>query len=278
MKKIFVIIFFSFSFCLIAQETEIPKSANTATTEQKTENSAKTESPATKNEIDNKTKNDKNEEANSFEEKKSSDFGFYFGLNLMLSDTGKAVNPPLGVSMNLGIEYEYAPPVKYMILLPSLDASIFHYGFSKALKREYICEVENRTALTFAFLLDFPVMGKFNIKSWSLSFGGGLAFLIRGGLLEPGIKADDTNDEDLTSKEELKRINVAFWKNARFLYPSVNFKADYSFESGWQTGLKFKMLLPLANLWDKPKRSFVDSMLFQLSIILHPPKLKQKQR
>ncbi len=211
---------------------------------------------------------------------KPSNFGFYFGPELLLSKTNRPNDPSMAVSTNFGIEYEYSP-IKYLSIIPSFDFSIFHYAFlfnsliSKDFNngRAYICELESRTALTMSFLLDVPVMFTLNVEPWILNFGGGLAFFLRGGFLEPGVKADELNTYNITSKKEVSYINKYFWQNARFLYPSLGFKLEYIFDSGWKTGFKFKSFIPIFNVWDKPKKAFSDSLLFQISIILHPAKV-----
>ncbi len=209
---------------------------------------------------------------------KFSNFGFYFGPEIIFSKTENYTNPSLGISTNLGLEYEFMP-VKYLSLLPSLDVSIFHYAFlftdsaDLTKGRAYICELENRTAMTMSFLLDIPIMARFDIYSWVLSFGAGVAFFIRGAFLEPGVKADSPNYYDIPAKKELNLINSYFWKNGRFFYPSLGLKTEYIFKSGWKVGLKFKSFIPIFNAWDKPKKNFADSLIIQMSIILHPAKI-----
>ncbi len=203
----------------------------------------------------------------------TSAFGFYFGTQLITSKTNNPTDPKLGVSVDLGAEYEYSP-IKYFSINPSIDFSVFHYGFlgNASKGQAYISEHENRTALTLAFLLDVPFMAKFEVKSWTLSIGGGLAFLIRGAFLEPGVDANQINGVGLTAKEELKLANTYFWKSARFIYPSLGFKIEHSFDSAWKVGFKFKTFLPIYKAWDKENKNFADSLIFQMAIVLHPSK------
>lgn len=220
-------------------------------------------------------------ESNEGEAKSPSPFGFYFGSEVVISATGRTADPPAGVSLNLGGEYEYRI-LKHLSIAPSLDFSFFHYGWISGktaeklpLNKAYICETENRTALTFAFLLDMPVLAVFDVKDWTVSFGGGLSFLTRFGVLEPGVKPEEKGrDGGLPAKEELKKINAYFWENGRFFYPSFRFKTEYTFASGWKTGIQLKAFLPVFNLWDKEAPKFSDGMIIQIGVILHPAKRK----
>ncbi len=217
---------------------------------------------------------EKKETAEESVTKETSNFGFYFGPQIIFSDTVRDYDPKLGISGNIGFEYEYQP-IKYFSLNPSLDISIFHYDFLQNSfgGQAYICEIETRTAFTIAFLADLPAMATFDVDSWIFSAGGGLAFLLRGAFLEPGVKADDVNSDGTSVKDALKSINSYFWKNGRFFYTSLGFKIEYKFDSGWKTGFKFKSFIPVLNVMDSSKKKFSDSLILQMSIILHPPKM-----
>lgn len=209
-------------------------------------------------------------------------FGFYLGSEIIISKTGRKVDPPAGLSLNIGFECEYRV-LKHLTLAPSLDFSFFHYGWIAGINKNgdpvnktYICEPENRTALTFVFLLDMPVLAAFDINSWTVAFGGGLALLSRFGALEPGVSADEKSSlNSLTAKEELQKINRWFWQNGRFFYPSFRFKTEYTFDSGWKTGIQLKAFLPIFNLWDSAKSRFSDGLIVQVGVILHPAKTKR---
>ena len=141
-----------------------------------------TQEAASKQEIEQKT--EETNEANQAEvlTKVPSDFGFYIGTEMVFSSLKKHAAPPFGVALNLGAEYEYKG-IKMLSIVPSLDFSLFHYGFYK--KRAYICEIEHRTALTMSFLLDVPFLARLDLKRWAISMGGGLAFLYDSACLNP---------------------------------------------------------------------------------------------
>ena len=202
--------------------------------------------------------------------KKPSPFGFYLGTGVVVSRSDKEEDPPAGAAFNFGGEYEYRF-AKYGAINPSVDFSFFHYGWTG--KKAAITEIENRTALTFNLLTELPLMMVIDIKQWTVSFGGGIGFLIRFGVLEPGVKPKErTPGSSLTAAEELGAINRYFWQNGRFFYPTLRFKTEYTFTSGWKTGLQIKTALPIFNAWDKavPKPPFADGMLIQIGVILHP--------
>lgn len=205
-------------------------------------------------------------------QKMTSPFGFYFGTGIVLSDSARKGDPPAGVAFNIGGEYEYRF-VKYAAVHPSVDLSFFHYGWIN--NRAHITELENRTALTFAFLADMPLMIVTDVKNWTISIGAGVAFLIRFGVLEPNVAPHEKQTgAEITAAQELSGINKYFWSNGRFFYPSIRFKTEYTFASGWKTGFQIKTYLPIFNTWDKSKPAvrFSNEMLIQIGVVVHPAK------
>lgn len=226
-----------------------------------------TQEAASKQEIEQKTEETNEAEKTEALTKVPSDFGFYFGTEMVFSSLKKHPAPPMGAALNLGAEYEYKG-IKMLSIVPSLDFSLFHYSFYK--KKAYICEIENRTALTMSVLLDVPFLARFDLKRWTISVGGGLAFFLRFGLLEPGIKPEETGAEGLSAAKEVREINRYFWQNGRFIYPSLRIKAEYTLTSGWKAGVQLKTYLPLSNLWDKLVNKSSDGLIVQAGIVLHP--------
>lgn len=250
--KLIILLFFSFNVFTFAQEADIPVTKEEEITDSFNADKRNIEPSA---------------------QVKSYPFGFYFGTSVILCDTEQNTNPPAGVAFNLGGEYEYRF-AKYGAINPSLDFSFFHYGWLN--RRAYITELENRTALVFNFMADIPVLVHFDLKPWSVSFGGGLGFLIRFGVLEPGVDANEEITKGITASQELKEINKYFWKNGRFLYPSLRFKTEYTFNSGWKIGIMLKTYIPLFNSWDKlePRVNFIEGTIIQTGVIIHPAKIK----
>lgn len=250
--KLIVLLFLSFNIFIFAQETGIPVNEEGKITDSLDADHQYVEPPA---------------------QIKPYPFGFYFGTSIILCDTEQNANSPASIAFNLGCEYEYKF-AKYVAIHPSVDFSFFHYGWLN--RRAYITELENRTALVFNFMADIPVLVHFNLKSWSISFGGGLGFLIRFGVLEPGVNANEQLTKGITASQEIKEINKYLWKNGRFLYPSLRFKTEYTFNSGWKVGIMLKTYIPIFNSWDKlePQIHFIEGTIIQTGVIIHPAKIK----
>ena len=91
-------------------------------------------------------------------------------------------------------------------------------------------EIENRTGLTYSFLLNLPVVFKLNYKnkcSWSLS--SGIAGLFRFAVLPDGVQTDESGYTG-TVESDIKFMNSWFYENLRFLYLSAGF--DWMFYYG----------------------------------------------
>lgn len=202
-----------------------------------------------------------------------SPWGGYFGSKVILNkpDT-KNKTIPAAFSLLAGAEYEHTL-VRYLAIIPSLDFSAFHYlwtGHAAALS-----ETENRTAFVFMSKAELPLMLVFKPDNWTVSLGAGLAFLIRFAALDLGVKPEDKGRSGLSAKEEVKLINKHLWKSGRWVYPSLRFKTEYTFSSGWKTGAMINIYLPVFNAWTKPKTPFSNELMVQLGIILHPAQKKK---
>lgn len=206
-------------------------------------------------------------------------YGFYFGPKFVLNKVDdEGLYTPFDVSFALGFEYEYRI-VKYFEIQPSFELSFLHYLWTG--KMASLSEVENRTAFTFAFTLELPLMLIFDIQKWSLSFGTSLAILFRFSALDLGIKGSDVGINGITAKEEVSKINQYLWQEGRWLYPALRAKCEYTFESGWKAGLLFSAYLPISNAWASSKAEtssgkipFVHGSIFNLAVIMHPGKRK----
>ena len=206
-------------------------------------------------------------------------YGFYFGPKFVLNKVDdEQLYTPFEVSFALGFEYEYKI-AKYFEISPSFELSFLHHLWTG--KMASLSEVENRTAFTFAFIAELPLMLIFDIQKWTLSFGPSLGILMRFSALDLGIKAGDVGTNGITAKEEVSKINKYFWQEGRWLYPALRAKVEYTSESGWKAGLLFSAYLPIANAWSSPnaetasgKVPFSHDSIFNLAIIMHPGKKK----
>lgn len=270
MKKYFAIIilfssyitFYGFCFAQTSQETN-----------EKNNSEAKIEGVVNNNSninTENISKEIQNTSGLDIEDHKISPFPFAFYIDSLvtLSAPDEKNTPTVSPSINAGMEYEYRI-LKHFYFSPSLDLSLLHYGLKNS--KAYICEIENRTALTFNMFVDFPLLAGFDINSWNIAFGGGIAFLVRFGMLDIGVDPNqNSHDGSLSAKEEVKGINSYFWQNGRFFRPSLQFKFSYTFSSGWRTGLQTRLFFPIANLWDNTHPKFADDLAIQIGIIIYP--------
>jgi|GEM_PF-528776 len=260
--SLLLVFFLLFSSLLIAQESEIEDDEDDDET----------------NELDVSKKNDDDKE-----QALPHPCGFYLGSKFAINKIDDNENfHPFEVSFSLGFEYEWKF-AKYFALAPSLDLSFFHYLLASEIAAH--AETENRTAFTIAFTMELPFMFVFDIERWSLSFGGSLAILARGSALDLGIKKDSFSYTGLSAKEEVKKINAYHWQGGRFLYPAIRLKGEYTFDNGWKAGLLFSSYIPLFNIWNDKiadtqtgKVPFMHDAIFNLAIIMHPPKSSKSSR
>ena len=111
-------------------------------------------------------------------------------------------------------------------------------------------EIENRTGLTYSFLLNLPVVFKLNYKnkcSWSLS--SGIAGLFRFAVLPDGVQTDESGYTG-TVESDIKFMNSWFYENLRFLYLSAGF--DWMFYYGkTKYGPEISIYFPISTFTDK---------------------------
>ncbi|MGP1437549.1 MAG: hypothetical protein ACTTKH_00585 [Treponema sp.] len=206
-------------------------------------------------------------------------YGFYFGPKFVVNQVDdEGLYTPFEASVAFGFEYEYRA-AKYFEIQPSLELSFLHHLWTG--KMASLSEIENKTAFTFAFTAELPLMLAFDIQKWTVSFGPSLAVLIRFSALDLGIKGSDIGNNKITASEEVAKINSYFWQEGRWFYPALRTKCEYTFNTGWKVGLLFSAYLPISNIWASAKAEtstgkipFFHDSIFNLSIIMHPGKKK----
>ncbi len=209
-------------------------------------------------------------------------YGFYFGAKFSLNKIDEEQKfQTFATSAMFGFEYN-ARISKHFEIVPSFDLTLWHYLLAGEVAAH--SEPENRTAFTIAFSFELPFMVAFDIERFSISFGVSLATFIRGSVLDLGIKAEEGAEENgISAKEEVKRINQYHWKSGRWFYPAVRFESGYVFESGWRAGLIFASYIPIFNIWNKAvantksgKVGFLHDAIFSIAISVHPPQKEYK--
>ena len=160
-------------------------------------------------------------------------FPVYFGLSLP-NYTAISFQPTLRFFMSYNLVYED-------MVLPA--------------------EIENRTGLTFSFLLNLPIAFKINIHNkYSLDILAGVAGLIRFATVPVNVK-DTEPGYTGTVKTDIDYMNSWFYKNARFLYLSV--AADWLFYYGTtKYGPELSIFFPISVFTDKS----LDGLMFGVGV------------
>ena len=111
-------------------------------------------------------------------------------------------------------------------------------------------EIENRTGLTFSFLVNLPIAFKLKYKdkySWSVL--AGVAGLFRFSTLPSNVKPNETGATGTVSSD-LEFMNSWYYKNLRFLYLST--AIDWMFYYGkTKYGPEFSVFFPISVFADK---------------------------
>ena len=126
-------------------------------------------------------------------------------------------------------------------------------------KKVVLAEVEQRAAYVPAIMLDVPAVFVFTKGRSVFSAGADISLLVR--FAAPALRSG-------VSASDLQEINGWFWKNGRFVYPSVQFFWDYVFPNGLAAGVGAKAYLSAGALADK--RGLDRSMLI-VGIRIVPP-------
>ncbi len=122
-------------------------------------------------------------------------------------------------------------------------------------------EIENRTGLTFNFLVNLPIVFKLNYKdkySWSVITG--LAGLFRFAVTPNNVGSGEPGFTG-TVQSDIDYMNSWFYKKMRFLYLTA--AVDWMFYYGkTKYGPEFSVLFPFSTIADKT----VDGLMFGVGI------------
>lgn len=190
---------------------------------------------------------------------------FVFGLAPLVSiNTHKKTSDGKFISAPSPIHF----PVYIGLSIPNYTAISFQPSLRFFLSHNLVyknlvlpAEVENRTALTFNFLLNLPVVFKLNYRdkySWSIL--AGLAGLFRFASLPFNVKASEPGFKG-SVQDDIDYMNSWFYKNTRFLYLSA--AIDWMFYYGkTKYGPELSVFFPFATFADKS----VDGLMIGLGI------------
>lgn len=196
----------------------------------------------------------------------TSPWSLFFGPQTILSAAAPTYDEQgiHSITAMLGTEFHYEI-LPHFAVAPAVSFSITHYRGNT--NRIFTTSLDHRIALTFAFVLDMPLLGIITINHWRITIGGGVALFMRAGMREMNIRG--------ISNESIAQINHAFWAKGRFFYPSLQIRTTYTWASGWRIGFFGKVFIPIANTWANKKTEnipFYDSMIIQAGMILFFPK------
>ena len=190
---------------------------------------------------------------------------FVFGVEPLLSinthtksQDGKFISAPSPIHF----------PVYIGLSLPNYTAISFQPSLRFYLSYNLVyddmvlpAEIENRTGLTFNFLLNLPVAFKLNYRnkySWSIITG--LSGLFRFSTVPSGVKPEDTGFTG-SVQSDVDYMNEWFYQNMRFLYLSA--AIDWMFYYGkTKYGPELSVFFPISTFADKS----VDGMMIGVGV------------
>ena len=190
---------------------------------------------------------------------------FVFGVEPLVSlnthkknDEGKFISAPspIYIPVYIGLSIPNYTAISFQ---PSLR---FYMGYNLVYGDMVLpAEIENRTGLTFSFLLNLPVAFKLKYKdkySWSVL--AGIAGLFRFSSLPSGVTEGEAGYTG-TVASDLDYMNSWFYENLRFLYLSAGI--DWMFYYGkTKYGPELSVFFPVSVFSDKS----VDGLMIGVGI------------
>ena len=244
-------ILFSGSFFLLAQETQAQESGSKEVSGAQSEE----QSTAGNSETDN------TDAEHSQASKPSQGILIFTAGAVGILNTEKQGAPsPIRFTIGAGARFPiHAAGTQKLYFAPHGHFFDGYYLWDITQKKAVPAEVEQRAAYVPAIMVDTPVVFAFARGRSVFSAGAGISFLVR--FAAPALRSG-------VSASDLQEINGWFWKNGRFVYPSVQFSWDYVFPSGLSAGVGAKAYLSAGALADK--RGLDRSMLI-VGIRIVPP-------
>lgn len=169
------------------------------------------------------------------------------------NSSGKFISAPSPVLIPVYIGLSI-PNYTYISFQPSLR---FFTSYSLVYDGMVLpAEIENRTGLTFSFLLNLPIVFKLNYKdkySWSVL--AGLAGLFRFAVLPSNVKENEKGFTG-TVASDIDFMNTWYYENLRFLYLSAGI--DWMFYYGkTKYGPELSIFFPFSVFSDKSMDGFI---------------------
>lgn len=183
-----------------------------------------------------------------------------FGPLLMLNtdNTSEGAPSPIVYSFGGGADFYFYDD---FFVEPRLSFFTNYYLFDG--KNAQPAEIENRTANSLSFMLDFTAGRRFEFGKHTLLASGGVGLLCRFAFLADGVDSADTGTVDgSTAGDDVSSINSWFWSDLNFFYPQLNLCYLYEITEAIKIGCDFRTYLPLSSILSQ---NGLDGMIFSLA-------------
>ena len=174
----------------------------------------------------------------------SIDFVLQFEPALYLNTESTLVSAPSPIVYPISIGFLW-PNYSKIAVQPTLSFFMMNHLLydDKALP----AEIENRTTTTLSFMLNIPAVFSFFLTNSRFQVGFGPAFLMRFGLLSPGVKEGDSGWTG-SAGQDVSDINSYFWKDLHWFYTSLGGSWLYNLTPQLRAGPTINVYLPVGGL------------------------------
>lgn len=183
---------------------------------------------------------------NLFSQSFTENAAIFLGLTptiYVVSDNDFSAPSPIVFPFYIGLTW---PKDYFVSLQPSIKIFSTYYYVNNG--QVYVAEIENRTASSFSFLLNIPVVFKVNFwDKTNITASVGVAFLIRFAVLASGVEDNDYGDTG-SAKSDLSLINSSFYSGGKFIYLSTSADWMFNLKNGMEIGPEVSFYIPVVTL------------------------------
>jgi hypothetical protein len=172
------------------------------------------------------------------------DFVLQFEPALYLNTESTLVSAPSPIVYPISIGFLW-PAYSKLAIQPSL--SFFMMNHLLYVDKALPAEIENRTTTTLSFMLNIPAVFSFFLTNSRFQVGFGPAFLMRFGLLSPGVKEGDSGWTG-SAGQDVSDINSYFWKDLHWFYTSLGGSWLYNLTPQLRAGPTINVYIPVGSL------------------------------
>ena len=172
------------------------------------------------------------------------DFILQFEPTLYLNTESKLVSAPSPVVYPISIGFLW-PNYAKIAVQPTLSFFMMHHLLYEG--KAVPAEIENRTTTTISFMLNVPVVYSFFLSTSRFQVWAGPGFLLRFGLLSPGVKETDSGWTG-TAGEDVSAINSWFLNDLRWFYFTAGGSWLYNLTTNLRAGPVTQISIPVGGL------------------------------